>query len=67
MYKIRTDGKGYAQLNEDESWFIYVRGDWIYYSNRNDRGKLYKIRRDGSERSQLNEDESWFIHNADHE
>jgi hypothetical protein len=48
-------------LNDDVSDSINVVGEWIYYSNYGDNGKIYKIRIDGTENMRLNDDESWFI------
>ncbi len=37
---------------------IYVAGDWVYYTNLKDGGKLYKMRTDGTEITKLNDDAS---------
>jgi uncharacterized membrane protein YqiK len=52
LYKIKTDGKEMQKLNEEKSYDIEVRGDWIYYCN-SDNKKLYKIRTDGTVRQLL--------------
>ncbi len=48
IYKIRTDGSGREQVNNDRSWFLSVFGDWIYYEDAAD--DIYKVRIDGSDR-----------------
>jgi hypothetical protein len=41
--------------------YIAQQGDWVYYVNNNDGGKLYKMRTDGSEKKRLNDDMNWYI------
>ena len=60
LYKIRTDGSDKTKLNDDDSKYINVVGDWVYYSNCNWSEEktryrynnyfytLYKIRTDGT-------------------
>ncbi|WP_242845208.1 DUF5050 domain-containing protein [Clostridium novyi] len=54
LSKVRKDGSGHTipikgQTREfDKGFHLNVVGDWIYYSNYLDNGKLYKIRTDGS-------------------
>ena len=36
-------------------------GDWIFYANDNDGGKLYAIRTDGTDKRKLNDDDTRFI------
>jgi hypothetical protein len=56
LYRMKTDGSGRQKLNDDESWFIDVAGDWVYYSNDSDEGKLYRMKTDGSGRQRLGDD-----------
>ncbi len=71
IYKIRTDGSGRTKINDDNSRYLNVVGDWIYYSNYELEGlaaaefvdpnrnyNIYKIRTDGNERTQINDDNS---------
>ncbi|KEH89474.1 hypothetical protein Z965_02775 [Clostridium novyi A str. BKT29909] len=54
LSKVRKDGSGHTipikgQTREfDKGFHLNVVGNWIYYSNYLDGGKLYKIRTDGS-------------------
>ncbi|WP_227936442.1 DUF5050 domain-containing protein [Alkalihalobacillus deserti] len=55
LYKIKTDGTGKQKLNADNSIYINVIGEWIYYVN-NTRGAgrlIYKIKIDGSNQTRL--------------
>ena len=36
LYTVRIDGSGRKKINDDETWFINVVGDRIYYGNRSD-------------------------------
>lgn len=40
---------------------IVIKGDWIYYPNTLDGGKLYRIKTDGNGRQKLNNDCSGYI------
>lgn len=42
-----------VRINEDTSSNINVYGEFIYYSNKNDGGKLYRINKDGSNKTLL--------------
>ena len=44
IYKIKTDGTGKIELTGDRAFYINVAGDWIYYTNNDDGGKIYKIK-----------------------
>ena len=52
LYKIKIDGTEMQKLNDEKSYDIEARGEWIYYCNSDDR-KFYKIRTDGTERQLL--------------
>ena len=62
LYKIRTDGTGKEKLNDDDSRFINVVGDWIYYNKTNPVGdyELYKIRTDGTDRQAIDAGVDYF-------
>ncbi|MEW9123872.1 MAG: DUF5050 domain-containing protein [Thermotaleaceae bacterium] len=34
-----------------------IIGDWIFYQNASDGGRLYKIKTDGSQRTKITEDQ----------
>jgi hypothetical protein len=61
VIRIRTDGSGRQQLNDDLSSLLAVYGDVIYYSNRDDNNKLYTMRVDGSDRRKLSDDQAFCI------
>lgn len=61
LYRICIDGTGRERLNDDNTRFVKVIEDWIYYNNQSDNGSLYRIRTDGSERTKLNSGESLYI------
>lgn len=61
LYRIRIDGSGRERLNEDNSRFVKVVEDWIYYNNQSDDGSLYRIRADGSERTRLTSGVTLYI------
>jgi uncharacterized protein YchJ len=62
IYKIKIDGSSKSKLNDNQSDFINVVGNWIYYCG--DGEKLYKIRTDGSGKTKLNNDNSFNINIA---
>ena len=53
LHTIKTNGSSHRRLNDDQASYINVIGDWIYYCNGSDGGKLYKVRTDGSDRQVL--------------
>lgn len=53
LYKIRTDGSGRQRLSDESSLYINVAGEWIYYVNFDDEGRIYKIKTDGSGRQRV--------------
>jgi uncharacterized protein YchJ len=61
IYRMRIDGSNREKLNSDNSRFLKVIEDWIYYNNQSDGGSLCRIRTDGSDRSKLNSGESLYI------
>ncbi len=48
-------------ISADAAWFINVSGDWIYFSNSDDRNRAYKIKTDGSERTALTDSPAWYL------
>ena len=61
LYKINTDGKKQQKLNNDNSWYINVIGDWVYYSNLDDNYKIYKMSTDGKNRQKITDDDCGFL------
>ena len=61
IYKMRTDGTGQQKLNDVQSGFMNVVGDWIYFSNldestKNAAGCICKMRTDGSNLEKIGEE-----------
>ncbi|MBU3191368.1 cell wall-binding repeat-containing protein [Clostridium bowmanii] len=56
IYKLKTDGTGKTKICSDDAREMMVMGDWIYYCNYSDSGKLYKIKVDGSSRTKIVDD-----------
>ncbi|WP_027626170.1 DUF5050 domain-containing protein [Clostridium lundense] len=52
--------------NVQNSGETMIEGDYIYYSNGTDNGKLYKMKKDGSENKVLSEDKVKYMCVIDH-
>jgi len=52
---------GNTQGNILNGGYVAIQGDWLYYHNWDDGGKLYKAKTDGSNKQKLNNDESISI------
>lgn len=74
LYKIKIDGTGRKKLSSEDTRFIHVLGDWIYYveydgANEHREGRaICKVRTDGSEKIELIRDNageisSMFVYN----
>lgn len=61
LSKVKLDKSSKTQLSEDSASFINVVGDWIYYRNISDFGKLYKIDINGNNRSVVSEDSVSYV------
>lgn len=66
--KISKDGSGYIipikakTIEYNKGYHINVVGDWIYYSNYDDGGKLYKVKADGSgDKIKLSDEQVGYI------
>lgn len=66
--KISMDGNGCiipikAKTKEyNKGYHLNAVGDWIYYSNYDDEGKLYKVKSDGSgEKIKLSDEDAGYI------
>ncbi len=55
IYKIRPDGSERTLLCSDEAKWISVSGNWIFYHNSDDGGKIYALRTDGSARARVSD------------
>ena len=47
LMKMNTDGTGLEPVGGARGAYLNVIGDWIYYANADDGGKLYRIMTDG--------------------
>lgn len=47
LYRVRTDGTDYEQLDVEDKRGVKVVGDWIYY------GRDYRMKTDGSHKEQI--------------
>ncbi len=56
LSKIKIDGTGETKISDNQSDYINIVGDWIFYANHNDMEKLYKMKTDGTEKTKLNDD-----------
>ena len=55
IYKMSINGLDFTQLNTDDSAFINIVNNWIYYVNESDNFCIYKLRIDGTEKTKLND------------
>ena len=55
IYKIRIDGNDVSKVNDDDSYFINVADNWVYYANRDYGFNIYKVYADGSKRQKIND------------
>ncbi len=59
IVRIDIDGRNKVILNEIDACFtLVVSGNYIYYRNNSDGGKLYKIQLDGNRRACVNQDDT---------
>ncbi len=59
------ESRGNTPSNIVNYGMVAQEGDWIYYRNVADDGKLYKMLMDGSEKKKLSDDEALYINAAD--
>lgn len=52
IFKSKGDENVSTQVNSDDSYYINVAGDWIYYINN--EGYIYKITVNGKDKTKLN-------------
>ncbi|MDR1705939.1 MAG: DUF5050 domain-containing protein [Clostridiales bacterium] len=58
LHKTQPEAAADIRLNDDDCEYINVLGDWVYYRNNSDGGKIYKTRTSGYGRVKLNDDDS---------
>lgn len=49
------------RINNDASAWLNVTGEWIYYANLDDQGRIYRIRNNGAGKEKLTDDSAEFI------
>ena len=47
ILKLKKDGSGLTEVSNAVGFYFNVIGDWLYYSNTNDNGRIYRITIDG--------------------
>jgi hypothetical protein len=52
---------GNTSANIFNSGIAAIQGEWIYYRNVSDSGKLYKMKTDGTEKVKLSDDSAYYI------
>jgi len=64
--RIRLDGSKMSKLTDNHGSKIQVVGDWVYYINNSDYGKIYRMRLDGSDDTKIVDERyvySFAVHN----
>ena len=59
---MNEDGTGIQKISDNNMGSINIEGDWVYYQNKDDYGKLYRIKTDGTCKQKLNNNYSHSIH-----
>ena len=62
--RMQTDGTEKQIINNEASYDIFVKGDWIYYRNYNadtDKRNICKIRTDGTQRTVIHAGNSCYL------
>lgn len=49
------------KLSDDETLFLLVAGEWLFYSNLSDGEKLYRVRADGTCCSKVSDDRVGYL------
>lgn len=52
IFKSSSDGSKITQINSEDSYFLNVVGQWIYYTDM--EGNIYKVSIDGKDRQSVN-------------
>ncbi len=61
IYKLDTAKHQITRLNSDESWFINISGNWIYYSNSSYGEQIYRIGIEGTKKERITSDSCWYL------
>ncbi len=61
IYKLDTGKNQIIKLNSDESWFINICENWIYYSNSSNREQIYRLNIEGSIKEKITSDSCWYL------
>jgi hypothetical protein len=67
IYTMDINAQNFHSINDHNSMYMNIVGDWIYYSNEDDEGKIYKIRTDSTGETKLNNVISSFLNVVDDE
>lgn len=59
--RVSADGNRLEKLNDDDSWYINVVGDWLYYRSGNEGNYIVKTSIDGSESKVISQTEVWYV------
>ncbi|APH16212.1 leucine Rich Repeat family protein [Clostridium sporogenes] len=58
IYKVKIDGTSYSSVVSGGKWRLdsqfIISGEWIYYTNYEDKSSIYKIKIDGTGKEKLN-------------
>ncbi|NFN56845.1 DUF5050 domain-containing protein [Clostridium botulinum] len=58
IYKVKIDGTSYSSVVYGGKWRLdsqfVISGEWIYYTNYEDKSSIYKIKIDGTGKEKLN-------------
>ncbi|KEJ01045.1 hypothetical protein N494_08735 [Clostridium botulinum A2B7 92] len=58
IYKVKIDGTSYSSVVSGGKWRVdsqfVISGEWIYYTNYEDKSSIYKIKIDGTGKEKLN-------------
>jgi hypothetical protein len=58
IYKLSSDNKNKIKIYDDMAITLAVKGEWIYYSSLNDKGKIFRMTVDGQRRELISEEVS---------
>ncbi len=64
LYRLNRDGKA-KKISDDTVYYLNVIGDWIYFSDVQQEGKLFRIRPDGTEKTLVCQDDCWWTNARD--
>lgn len=61
LFKMKRDGSQKVQLCKDSVKYINVLGNYVYYSDLSDNGKIYRIKTDGTDKQKIVDDQAEFV------